>query len=85
MRKLAFIYFFSNKIVQWKGGEEMNENILKEQLKTFLTKEERSIAYVARQINLSRTSLSLWIRGERELNVVVLEKIDNFIKEKAIS
>ena len=64
MRKLAFIYFFSNKIVQWKGGEEMNENILKEQLKTFLTKEERSIAYVARQINLSRTSLSLWIRSE---------------------
>ena len=61
----------------------MNENILKEQLKTFLTKEERSIAYVARQISLSRTSLSLWIRGERELNVVVLEKIDNFIKEKA--
>ena len=64
-----------------KGGDKMNENILKEQLKTFLTKEERSIAYVARQINLSRTSLSLWIRGERELSVVVLEKIDNFIKE----
>lgn len=62
----------------------MNENILREQLKTFLTKEERSIAYVARQINISRTSLSLWIRGERELSVVVLEKIDNFIKEKAI-
>lgn len=68
-----------------KGGDKMNENILKEQLKTFLTKEERSIAYVARQINLSRTSLSLWIRGERELSVVVLEKIDNFIKEKAIN
>ena len=61
----------------------MNENILKEQLKTFLTKEERSIAYVARQINLSRTSLSLWLKNKRELNVVVLEKIDNFIKEKA--
>lgn len=63
----------------------MNENILKEQLKTFLTKEERSIAYVASQIDLSRTSLSLWLKNKRELNVVVLEKIDNFIKEKAIN
>ena len=63
----------------------MNENILKEQLKTFLTKEERSIAYVARQIDLSRTSLSLWLKNKRGLNLVVLEKIDNFIKEKAIS
>ena len=63
----------------------MNENVLKEQLKTFLTKEERSIAYVARQIDLSRTSLSLWLKNKRGLNVVVLEKIDNFIKEKAIS
>ena len=63
----------------------MNENILREQLKTFLTKEERSIAYVARQIDLSRTSLSLWLKNKRELNVVVLEKIDNFIKEKAIN
>ncbi|MDB2071402.1 helix-turn-helix domain-containing protein [Clostridium paraputrificum] len=61
----------------------MNENILREQLKTFLTKEERSIAYVARQIDLSRTSLSLWLKNKRELSVVVLEKIDNFIKEKA--
>ena len=43
---------------------------------------ERFVSFVAKKINISRTTLHLWNKGERELAEEVKNRLDSFLKSK---
>ena len=56
--------------------------MLKERFNAYLKEDERSVSFVAKKINISRTTLHLWNKGERELAEEVKNRLDSFLKSK---
>lgn len=62
----------------------MQEEV-REELINYLSKYGSSLSFVAKGINISRETLSRFKNNKQDLHINPLEKIDNFIKEKAIN
>lgn len=60
----------------------MQEEI-REKLINYLHKYGSSLSFVAKQIDISRETLSRFKNNKQDLHINTLEKIDNFIREKA--
>ncbi|WP_180270477.1 hypothetical protein [Clostridium paraputrificum] len=56
--------------------------MLKERFNAYLKEDERSVSFVAKKINISRTTLHLWNKDERELAGEVENRLDIFLKSK---
>lgn len=62
----------------------MQEEV-REELINYLSKYGSSLSFVAKGIDISRETLSRFKNNKQDLHINTLEKIDNFIKEKAIN
>ena len=62
----------------------MQEEV-REELINYLSKYGSSLSFVAKGINISRETLYRFKNNKQDIHINTLEKIDNFIKEKAIN
>ncbi|WP_394896052.1 helix-turn-helix domain-containing protein [Clostridium paraputrificum] len=60
----------------------MQEEV-REKLINYLNKYGSSLAFVSKEIDISRETLSRFKNNKQDLHINTLNKIDNFIKEKA--
>ena len=56
--------------------------MLKERILIYLKEDERSISYLAGKVDISRNTISLFLRDKRELAGEVENRLDSFLKSK---
>ena len=76
---ITIIYFFSNNSLQ-KEGEIMREEELRNKLIELKSKGV-SYAHLGRSINISRTTISLFVSYKRNLTKTVSDRLINYINE----
>lgn len=82
-KTINYIFFYHTiTLLIRKEGFIMQEEI-REKLINYLNKYGSSLSFVAKQIDISRETLSRFKNNKQDLHINTLEKIDNFIKEKA--
>ena len=56
--------------------------MLKERVENYLKEDERSISYLASKIDISRNTISLFLRDKRELAEEVEDRMVEFLEQK---
>ena len=79
------IYFFRNKlnVTKKKGGEKMDQNNMREKLNQIINKYGTTITFIAKKTQLSKTTISLFLRNERDLKTEEIQsRVIKFIEQR---